>query len=61
MVVNLSKSTYNLIHKRRTIIAGYFGINYLLQTLVFLANIGIVSIASGSKGSKLDIFYILFS
>ena len=60
-MVNLSKPAYNLIHKRRTIIARYFGINYLLQTLVFLTKIETVSIVSGSQSSKLDIFYIAFS
>ena len=39
-----------------TTIAGYSGINYLLQVLVFLVKIGIISIVSGSKKSKFNIF-----
>ena len=44
------------IHARSATIADYSSINYLLQTLVFLAKIGILSILSGSKNSELDIF-----
>ena len=45
------------IHKRSTTtIRDSSGINYLLQALVFLAKIGIPSIISGSKNSKLNTF-----
>ena len=44
------------IPTRSTTIADYSGINYLLQALVFLVKIGIISIASGSKKSKFNIF-----
>ena len=44
------------IQGRSTTIAVYPGINYLLQALVFVAKIGIISIISGSKNSKLNIF-----
>ena len=44
------------IHTRSTTSADYSGINYLFQALVFLAKIEILSIASGSKISKLNIF-----
>ena len=44
------------IHAHSTTIADYSSIYCLLQTLVFLAKIGILSIVSGSKNSNLDIF-----
>ena len=44
------------IPTRSTTIADYSGINYLLQVLVFLVKIGIISIVSGSKKSKFNIF-----
>ena len=44
------------IQARSTTIADYPGVNYLLQTLVCLAKIGIISIISGSQNSKLNIF-----
>ena len=53
---NLSNQLIIFIHARSTTIADYSSINCLLQTLVFLAKIGILSIVSGSKNSKLDIF-----
>ena len=53
---NLLKPAYFFIQARTTTIVDYPGINYLLQTLVFLAKIGIISIISGSKNSKLNIF-----
>ena len=49
------------IQARSTTIGDYPSINYLLQTLIFLAKIGIISIISGSKISKLNIFWIIFS
>ena len=57
---NLSKSAYNFIHARSTTIADCFSINCLLQTIVFWAKSGILSIVSGSKNSKLDIFLDYF-
>ena len=39
-----------------TTIADYSGINYLVQVLVFLVKIGIISVVSGSKKSKFNIF-----
>ena len=53
---NLSKSAHNFIDTRSTTIRDYSGINYLLQALVCLAKIGILSIISGSKNSKLNNF-----
>ena len=53
---NLSKSAYNFKHARGATIADCSSINCLLQTLVFLAKSGILSIVSRSKNSKLDIF-----
>ena len=53
---NFSKSAYNFIPTCSTTIADYSGINYLLQVLVFLVKIGIISIVSGSKKSKFNIF-----
>ena len=44
------------IHARSATIADYSSMNCLLQKLVFLAKIEILSIVSGSKNSKLDIF-----
>ena len=57
---NLSKSLTIFIQACSTTIADYPGINYLLQTLVFLAKIGIISIISGFKNSKLNIFLDYF-
>ena len=53
---NLLKPAYFFIQARTATIGDCPGINYLLQTLVFLAKIGIISIVSGSKNSKLNIF-----
>ena len=57
---NLSKPAYFFIQARTTTTADYPGINHLLQTLVFLGKIGIISIISGSKNSKLIIFLDYF-
>ena len=48
------------IPTRSTTIADYSSINYLLQVSVFLAKIGILSIVSGSKKSKFNIFLYYF-
>ena len=53
---NLSNQLIIFIHARSTTIADYSSINCLLQALVFLTKIGILSIVSGYKNSKLNIF-----
>ena len=49
------------MHARSITIADYSTINCLLQTLVFLSNIGILSIVSGSKKTQNWIYFKLFS
>ena len=56
---NWSKSAYNFYTSKYATIADYPGINYLLQTIVFFAKIGIISIMSGFKNSKLNILCII--
>ena len=54
---NFSQSQLTIfLHTHSATIRDHSSINYLLQVLVFWAKIGILSIISGSKNSKLNTF-----
>ena len=53
---NLWNSAYNFMLARSTTIGYYFRINYLFKALEFLPKIGILSIISEFKSSKVNIF-----